>query len=197
MGFGWDDGGRYLSQVWEDGTICDKTGIPRSVEVQVSKDGVCGILGAAVLTSSLGLTVPLQHPNHRPNRSNSRDGQFVLSSVSLTLSNSLLTHSHSESLPLRHDHPHPTPLQRGRLPRRSRLVGRALQHHRMSTRRLQAALLRRPTSTHRNRYSHRTTNAHRRAPRRRPSCARRTASCGGGRIVRRVDGDGGCSYAHV
>lgn len=35
-GFGWDEGGRYLSQKWEGGTICDKTGMPRSVEVQVS-----------------------------------------------------------------------------------------------------------------------------------------------------------------
>lgn len=34
-GFGWDEGGRYLSQKWEGGTICDKTGMPRSVEVQV------------------------------------------------------------------------------------------------------------------------------------------------------------------
>ncbi|GAA5880028.1 hypothetical protein JCM1840_005295 [Sporobolomyces johnsonii] len=31
---GWDEGGRYLSQVWEGGTICDKTGLPRTVEVQ-------------------------------------------------------------------------------------------------------------------------------------------------------------------
>ncbi|KAM0754507.1 hypothetical protein T439DRAFT_321545 [Meredithblackwellia eburnea MCA 4105] len=31
---GWDDGGRYLSQKWEGGTVCDKTGLPRSVEVQ-------------------------------------------------------------------------------------------------------------------------------------------------------------------
>lgn len=35
MGVGMDDGGRYLSQVWEDGTVCDKTGLPRTVEVQV------------------------------------------------------------------------------------------------------------------------------------------------------------------
>ncbi|KAI5479070.1 misfolded glycoproteins degradation protein Yos9 [Pseudohyphozyma bogoriensis] len=31
---GWDDGGRYLVQQWEGGTICDKTGLPRTVEVQ-------------------------------------------------------------------------------------------------------------------------------------------------------------------
>ncbi|GAA5979534.1 hypothetical protein JCM11641_005425 [Rhodosporidiobolus odoratus] len=31
---GWDDGGRYLSQTWEGGTVCDKTGLPRVVEVQ-------------------------------------------------------------------------------------------------------------------------------------------------------------------
>lgn len=35
MGFGEGEGGRYLSQVWEGGTICDKTGMPRSTEVQV------------------------------------------------------------------------------------------------------------------------------------------------------------------
>ena len=34
-GLGWDEGGRYLSQVWDAGTICDKTGLPREVEVQV------------------------------------------------------------------------------------------------------------------------------------------------------------------
>lgn len=34
-GLGWDEGGRYLSQVWDSGTICDKTGLPREVEVQV------------------------------------------------------------------------------------------------------------------------------------------------------------------
>ncbi|GAA5892864.1 hypothetical protein JCM8208_004108 [Rhodotorula glutinis] len=33
-GLGWDEGGRYLSQVWDSGTICDKTGLPREVEVQ-------------------------------------------------------------------------------------------------------------------------------------------------------------------
>lgn len=35
MGFGEGEGGRYLSQLWEGGTICDKTGMPRSIEVQV------------------------------------------------------------------------------------------------------------------------------------------------------------------
>ena len=29
-------GSRYLVQKWSDGTICDKTGNPREVEVQVS-----------------------------------------------------------------------------------------------------------------------------------------------------------------
>ncbi|GAA5835144.1 hypothetical protein JCM9279_007210 [Rhodotorula babjevae] len=33
-GLGWDEGGRYLAQVWDSGTICDKTGLPREVEVQ-------------------------------------------------------------------------------------------------------------------------------------------------------------------
>ncbi|KAK4051900.1 Protein OS-9 [Microbotryomycetes sp. JL201] len=33
---GWSDGGRYLSQTWEDGTLCDKTNMPRMVEVQAS-----------------------------------------------------------------------------------------------------------------------------------------------------------------
>ncbi|GAA6064660.1 hypothetical protein JCM10212_002133 [Sporobolomyces blumeae] len=33
-GFALGDGGRYLSQMWEGGTICDKTGLPRTVEVQ-------------------------------------------------------------------------------------------------------------------------------------------------------------------
>ncbi|GAA6054233.1 hypothetical protein JCM3770_001404 [Rhodotorula araucariae] len=33
-GVGWDEGGRYLSQLWDSGTICDKTGLPREVEVQ-------------------------------------------------------------------------------------------------------------------------------------------------------------------
>lgn len=35
---GLDESGRYLSQVWEGGTVCDKTGMPRSVEVQVRRD---------------------------------------------------------------------------------------------------------------------------------------------------------------
>lgn len=29
-------GQRYLVQRWEDGTACDKTGVPRKIEVQVS-----------------------------------------------------------------------------------------------------------------------------------------------------------------
>ncbi|GAA5891282.1 hypothetical protein JCM6882_004644 [Rhodosporidiobolus microsporus] len=33
-GGGWDEGGRYLSQTWDMGTVCDKTGLPRTVEVQ-------------------------------------------------------------------------------------------------------------------------------------------------------------------
>ncbi|GAA5858491.1 hypothetical protein JCM8547_007330 [Rhodosporidiobolus lusitaniae] len=33
-GAGWDEGGKYLVQTWSDGTICDKTGTPRMVEVQ-------------------------------------------------------------------------------------------------------------------------------------------------------------------
>uniref|UniRef100_A0A0K3C794 Protein OS-9 homolog n=1 Tax=Rhodotorula toruloides TaxID=5286 RepID=A0A0K3C794_RHOTO len=33
-GLGWDEGGRYLTQTWQGGTICDKTGLPREVEVQ-------------------------------------------------------------------------------------------------------------------------------------------------------------------
>lgn len=36
-GMGLDESGRYLSQVWEGGTVCDKTGVPRSVEVQVRR----------------------------------------------------------------------------------------------------------------------------------------------------------------
>ncbi|SCV67716.1 BQ2448_5327 [Microbotryum intermedium] len=35
MGLGDDEGGLYLTQIWDDGTICDKTGLPREVEVQV------------------------------------------------------------------------------------------------------------------------------------------------------------------
>ncbi|GAA6000365.1 hypothetical protein JCM10207_007981 [Rhodosporidiobolus poonsookiae] len=31
---GWDEGGRYLTQTWGGGTVCDKTGMPRTVEVQ-------------------------------------------------------------------------------------------------------------------------------------------------------------------
>ncbi|SCZ93195.1 BZ3500_MvSof-1268-A1-R1_Chr6-2g08521 [Microbotryum saponariae] len=34
MGLGDDEGGLYLTQIWDDGTICDKTGLPREVEVQ-------------------------------------------------------------------------------------------------------------------------------------------------------------------
>lgn len=34
QGLGWDEGGRYLSQTWSSGTVCDKTGLPREVEVQ-------------------------------------------------------------------------------------------------------------------------------------------------------------------
>ncbi|GAA6027810.1 hypothetical protein JCM8097_001729 [Rhodosporidiobolus ruineniae] len=33
-GIGWDEGGKYLTQTWEGGTICDRTGLPRTVEVQ-------------------------------------------------------------------------------------------------------------------------------------------------------------------
>ncbi|BGP30636.1 Protein OS-9 [Rhodotorula toruloides] len=33
-GLGWDEGGRYLTQTWQGGTVCDKTGLPREVEVQ-------------------------------------------------------------------------------------------------------------------------------------------------------------------
>ena len=36
-GVGLDESGRYLVQVWEGGSICDKTGLPRTVEVQVSR----------------------------------------------------------------------------------------------------------------------------------------------------------------
>lgn len=31
-----NEGGRYISQVWEDGTVCDLTGLKRRTEVQVS-----------------------------------------------------------------------------------------------------------------------------------------------------------------
>ncbi|GAA6010187.1 hypothetical protein JCM11491_005382 [Sporobolomyces phaffii] len=34
LGDGIDDKARYLVQVWQDGTTCDKTGLPRTVEVQ-------------------------------------------------------------------------------------------------------------------------------------------------------------------
>lgn len=37
QGLGWDEGGRYLSQTWSSGSTCDKTGLPREVEVQVSQ----------------------------------------------------------------------------------------------------------------------------------------------------------------
>lgn len=37
QGLGWDEGGRYLSQTWSSGTVCDKTGLPREVEVQVKR----------------------------------------------------------------------------------------------------------------------------------------------------------------
>ncbi|GAA5966599.1 hypothetical protein JCM3765_005670 [Sporobolomyces pararoseus] len=33
-GVGLDESGRYLVQIWEGGTTCDKTGLPRTVEVQ-------------------------------------------------------------------------------------------------------------------------------------------------------------------
>jgi len=36
-GVGLDESGRYLVQVWEGGSTCDKTGLPRTVEVQVSR----------------------------------------------------------------------------------------------------------------------------------------------------------------
>lgn len=35
VGLGWDVGGRYLTQVWENGDLCDKTTFRRKVEVQV------------------------------------------------------------------------------------------------------------------------------------------------------------------
>lgn len=35
LGLGTTEGGRYLSMKWEGGTICDKTGMPRTVDVQV------------------------------------------------------------------------------------------------------------------------------------------------------------------
>jgi hypothetical protein len=40
-GAGWEESGKYLTQTWSGGTICDKTGLPRSVEVQVCFFPVC------------------------------------------------------------------------------------------------------------------------------------------------------------
>lgn len=36
VALGLNEGGRYISQVWEDGTVCDMTGLKRRTEVQVS-----------------------------------------------------------------------------------------------------------------------------------------------------------------
>lgn len=34
VALGLNEGGRYISQVWEDGTVCDMTGLKRRTEVQ-------------------------------------------------------------------------------------------------------------------------------------------------------------------
>lgn len=61
QGLGWDEGGRYLSQTWSSGTVCDKTGLPREVEVQVSRRFRRG--DVLELTSAVH-PVPLQYPIH-------------------------------------------------------------------------------------------------------------------------------------
>lgn len=60
QGLGWDEGGRYLSQTWASGTVCDKTGLPREVEVQVR----AAVYSWQVSTTPDGARhspVPLQH----------------------------------------------------------------------------------------------------------------------------------------
>lgn len=64
VALGLNEGGRYVSQVWEDGTVCDMTGIRRRTEVQVSRHfaviGSPSAAGKMRLTVIVGL-VPLQY----------------------------------------------------------------------------------------------------------------------------------------
>lgn len=72
QGLGWDEGGRYLSQTWTSGTVCDKTGLPREVEVQVSAFA-CPLDGSELPTPLFRRPVPLQHAVDRPDRVDPRD----------------------------------------------------------------------------------------------------------------------------
>lgn len=144
VGFGWDDGGRYLSQTWDDGTLCDKTGMPRLTEVQVSLSARCRgpafFFRSTVSDVHLWHTVPLQHAVHRPDRAHPRDSQCVCSDSVLSLyafkSDSVLD---PPSLPLRHDYPHSPALQRSRLSRRARHFARSCVRHRVPSRRKEAS----------------------------------------------------------
>ena len=55
-------GQRYLVQRWDDGTICDKTGAPRKIEVQVKSHFCCIVLFGWLIGATLNLCiVPLLH----------------------------------------------------------------------------------------------------------------------------------------
>lgn len=102
---------RYVSQVWDRGTLCDKTGMPRSVEVQVC----CFLLVSWPiffcwrLTASVARTVSLQYSVGRPDSPRTRDGD----------------------LHLRRPRPYSKAMQRAHLPRRLRHVGGSIAFDRM------------------------------------------------------------------
>ena len=89
-------GHQYLVQRWGDGTICDKTGRPREIEIQV-----CPPLGSSFECNPpmaelrfLGILVPLL---------TGPDGYDPIRQRNL-------------DVPLHHGHPHPPPLRRARVP---------------------------------------------------------------------------------
>jgi hypothetical protein len=51
LGLGREEGKKYLAQKWEGGTLCDKSGVPRSVEVQVRPSYPFASLSRVLTTS--------------------------------------------------------------------------------------------------------------------------------------------------
>lgn len=85
---GLDESGRYLSQVWEGGTVCDKTGMPRSVEVQVRRDYYpLYVLFCSPLLIARLPSVSLQHSNNRSDSAHSRNLKYASQIYLRTLRN--------------------------------------------------------------------------------------------------------------
>lgn len=81
---GFSNARRYLVQQWGDGTVCDMTGMPRRVEVQVSRS-----YNVYTVPVSETATVSLQHPIDRPDRPDPRNSHLPIPS-SYTYASSLL-----------------------------------------------------------------------------------------------------------